>query len=341
MTTPLPEITPDTLLEEVRTQRELLLRLAERVGFETATPAVQASPPEPTPEAAPDGAAVADLRLEYAEARREFEEMIGQSRRAEEELKQRNAELEAADRARADLETSLAAASERLRALQAEISVAEEKLHETDARHDKLTQAVAEAERLLAQAEPIRREKSDVEAKLALLASQEAEYRGYKESYDATQALLGRLWPDWLRDGPLTAWREELERAQFQADAAPSAALLFSALHSYRASLRETSDTRVLLDAVREVSRRLYQWLKDLGKSEDEAAGIAQAWAAGINRECEGKAEAEVPMPGDPADSTWMSFRPGAGVVPLVLSVQTWCVRDAQKRPLNKAQITV
>jgi DNA repair exonuclease SbcCD ATPase subunit len=320
--------------------------------------------------------ALADIRLQCDGALRDLQQTIEQSLQADADLRERQAAIETANQARAAAEKELAtalvaadqtraavekelevaietanrsravaendleAARERLHAAEAEVANADAELEKRRAQREEVEQAVAEAHGVIAQAEPVRRNKADVEAKLAALAAKEAEYLGYRENHEAAQRLLARLWPDWLRDGALTSWREEIERAQFQADAPASAALLFAALHGYRAALRETSDTRALLDAVREVARRLYQWLKDLGKTETEAAEIAQLWAAGINRECEGKAEVEVPLPGDPADATWMSFRPGAGGTPVVLSVQTWCVRDAQKRPLNKALIT-
>jgi DNA repair exonuclease SbcCD ATPase subunit len=348
MTTPLPDITQDTLLQEVRTQRELLNRLLEKLGLD-APPAATSSEPSlvedasasapPPQETALEKAkadlemALADIRLEHEKARRELETTLEQSKHAEAELLQRQQAVEAAKSARTEAESELAA-------VRAEIVKLKETLQQIEARRQELETAAAEAEGVIEQAEAISRDKADLETKLAALAAQETEYRGYREDYEATQRVLTRIWPEWLRDGALASWREQIEIAQFQAEAPASATLLFAALHGYRAALRETTDSRVLLDAIREVARRLYQWLKDQGKTENEAAEIAQSWAAGINRECDGKAEVEVPIPGDPADSTWMSFRPGASAMPVVVSVQTWCVRDSLKRPLNKAQIT-
>ena len=181
---------------------------------------------------------------------------------------------------------------------------------------------------------------ANADQKLDELHSLEAEYTGYREAHAAAGRLVALIWPSWVLTGEFSRWREKLESGIYAPEAPASAMLLFSAIHGYNAALREAGDSRVLLDSLRELSRRLFTWLRELGDRESEAAAHAQEWAVQINRECTGKAEVEVPIPGNPADTSWMLFPPRTGGSDIV-SIQTWCVRDGQKRPINKAQVTV
>ena len=183
-------------------------------------------------------------------------------------------------------------------------------------------------------------EEVNLEAKSRLLASREDELGiGLEQVKDAGE-LLRKLWPEWLCGEDLRHWKELIEKDVFSANSPPSFSLLFAAIHNYNASLRDP-DNRILLDALRDLGRRLYQWLKDLGKSEESTAEVAEAWAASINAECEERCAIQVAVPGNPANNKWMSFTPRSGSAPDVASVRSWCVSDNQGRPIHRAEVAV
>ena len=157
------------------------------------------------------------------------------------------------------------------------------------------------------------------------------------EGLAQTRRLLVKIWPGFLLGEAFAAWKDRLETALLldQTPAAP--ALLFANLHGYTACLLE-SDLKYLRDVLRDISRFLYVWLKEEGHGEHAACEIAQQWASAFNAECAGKCEIEVPEPGTPANNQWMTFPPRGGA-PDVITVKTWCVKDAAKRVIHRAEV--
>ncbi len=249
------------------------------------------------------------------------------------ELDEKRAELNAV---KSEAEDARALLTE----LETETTAAQKSFVEIARQQREAEQVIAQSAQARDQLAAVEEGRAEAGRKLEELRAKEAEYAGYRDGHAAAQQLLARIWPAWLVTPEFSRWRVQIEDAIHAVNAPPAATLLFSALHGYNAALREAGDSRVLLDSLRELSRRLFAWLKELGQSEEEAAAVAQAWAAQINRECAGKAEVEVPLPGNPAEAGWMLFAPRTGSADIV-SVQTWCVRDAQKRPINKAQVTL
>ena len=97
-----------------------------------------------------------------------------------------------------------------------------------------------------------------------------------------------------------------------------------------------------VFNALRDVSRRLFAWLKERNVSDYDASAVAQSWAEQINRECAGRCEIEVPVPGSPAQSQTMLYQPRPGVsAQSVLTVQSWCVRGAKREVIHRANVTV
>lgn len=156
----------------------------------------------------------------------------------------------------------------------------------------------------------------------------------------ADKFILNRCWPEWIKSNSLAEWYEILYHALADSSSPPSVGLLFAALHTSNAALCD-NDPKTLHDSLRDIGRRLYAWLRDLEKSEIDAANIAERWARVINAHCAGRGEVDVPVPGCEANNQWMIFQPRGGSSPDVLSVRTWCVRDAQKRPVHRAEVTV
>lgn len=154
------------------------------------------------------------------------------------------------------------------------------------------------------------------------------------------QVFLDRLWPHWLRADEMGEWKMQIESEIAGDNSSAAAGLLFAALHSFSAALLD-EDPKSLHDSLRDVGRRLYAWLRELGRSAEEASDIAEKWALSINQECRGSVEVEVPVPGHAANNQWMIFQPRGGSSPDVLSVRSWCVRDALKRPVHRAEVTV
>jgi hypothetical protein len=186
----------------------------------------------------------------------------------------------------------------------------------------------------------VKAETSDIDLKSKMIAAREEELRLGIEQVKHSSELLSKLWPKWLCGEDLRNWKELIERDAFAENSPPSFCLLFAAIHNYTASLRDT-DHRILLDALRDLGRRLYQWLKDLGKSEESNAEVVEVWAMAINNECEGRCSIQVAIPGNPANNKWMNFIPRGGSSPDVASVRSWCVSDNQGRPIHRAEITV
>jgi len=183
-------------------------------------------------------------------------------------------------------------------------------------------------------------EETDLEAKSRLLASREEGLRIGLEKVEHADELMRKLWPEWLCGEDLKHWKELIERDVFSENSPPSFSLLFAAIHNYNASLRDP-DNRIFLDALRDLGRRLYQWLRDLGKSENIIAEVAEAWAVAINAECKERCAIQVAVPGNPANNKWMSFTPKSGSSPDVANVRSWCVSDNQGRPIHRAEVVV
>jgi len=211
----------------------------------------------------------------------------------------------------------------------------------------------------------------DLESKKATLSEELGEYRSIAEQTDAicslkeerdralvkesellaqceelrklnaiAQALSDRLWPVWLKAEDMGEWKMAIESALADNTSSPAVGLLFAAIHSFSAAMHD-EDPKTLHDSLRDVGRRLYAWLLDAGRTDEEASTIAEKWAKSINEECRGRGEIEVPVPGHAANNQWMIFQPRGGSSPDVLSVRSWCVRDSLKRPVHRAEVTV
>lgn len=204
-----------------------------------------------------------------------------------------------------------------------------------------LTSSLAEARGLIEQTDKLRQLQEENARAAADLESKRAEFEDYRRAGEKASVLLRSIWPQWMRDDPVAEWKARIESRIFGADAAASLGLLFAALHTYSAAVRDL-DPRTLHDALRDVGRRLYAFLRESqSASETECAQVAEQWAAAINQECAGRGEVEVPVPGNAANSQWMIFQPRGGSSPDVTSVRSWCVRDAQKRPVHRAEVIV
>ncbi len=306
----------------------LLDRLVRELDSRPLSSVPQAVLQEEDAEAGPDGAGAA-----LDDAREGLAELQSETLKAQRELDSLVEQLADADKQLALSRTALQAAQEGLAAAQRETQeLAEEK--------ESLSGAIAEARALVDGAGSLRAQTETVKARMAELKTLERDLATAKQEGENARNLLEKLWPAWLQAGALADWKGAIEASAFDPQSPPSAGLLFAALHGYNASLRD-SDVKSLHDNLRDVGRRLYPWLKDLGHSESEAATVAEAWADAINQECEGRASIQVAVPGNPASNKWMFFTPTGGSSPDVASVRSWCVSDPQKRPIHRAEISV
>ena len=167
--------------------------------------------------------------------------------------------------------------------------------------------------------------------------SQRAALREQAAALDQTRRVIVKIWPGFLLGDAFTYWKERLETALLREQTPAAPALLFANLHGYTACLLE-SDLKYLRDVLRDISRFLYAWLKEEGHSEHDACTVAQEWAAAFNAECAGRCEIDVPEPGTPANNQWMTFPPRGGA-PDVVTVKTWCVKDAARRVIHRAEV--
>jgi len=204
---------------------------------------------------------------------------------------------------------------------------------------DSILEAQAESEQLAEPPVSSRPHGPEDEAK-AKIEAQPSELDSCSSISANDKFILNRCWPEWIKSDSLAEWNETLYYAAADPSSPPSVGLLFAALHTSNAALCDT-DPKTLHDSLRDVGRRLYAWLRDLEKSDIDAANIAEKWALVINAHCTGRAEVEVAVPGHEANNQWMIFQPRGGSSPDVVSVRTWCVRDAQKRPVHRAEVTV
>ena len=274
----------------------------------------------------PAAALVADLNEQVEKAQQELDELVLA-------LGEKDAKLEAARATLTTTEQTL----EQLEEQKARLTTEVEAFEQTKEQFQILQQERAEVEEHL---RVLKSEEVEFEAKSRLLTSREEGLRIGLEKVGHAGELMRKLWPEWLCGEDLRHWKELIEMDVFSENSPPSFSLLFAAIHNYNASLRDP-DNRIFLDALRDLGRRLYQWLKDLGKSEESIAEIAESWASAINTECAERCAIQVAVPGNPANNKWMSFTPRSGSAPDVASVRSWCVSDNQGRPIHRAEVAV
>lgn len=119
------------------------------------------------------------------------------------------------------------------------------------------------------------------------------------------------------------------------------AGLLATTLAGYSFALREPDD-RNLADAVRDVGRRLFTWMRIRGADVSQSTELARTVAAHINMECSGRCDVEVPTPGGPAQNQTMLFQPRPGTSDqTVVTVQSWCVRGPKREVIHRASINL
>lgn len=228
------------------------------------------------------------------------------------------------------------AAAEHARELgrrQAALGALEEEFQTAQARlADARRQAESAEERVMDH----QRRAGEIEADLE---GRRAELQTEADLLDQTRRVITLIWPRFMLTPPFAPWKESVEKSLLSEAPSSSAALLFANLHGYTACLLE-NDLKYLRDGLRDISRFLYAWLKESGHQESAAFEIALAWAAAFNEECTGRCEIEVPQPGTPANALSMTFPP-RGSSPEVVSVRTWCVRDAQRRVIHRAEVFI
>ena len=199
---------------------------------------------------------------------------------------------------------------------------------------------LADAKQRAAAAETLARENQQrADDSAAAFAARAAELRAQADALDRTRRVVTRIWPRFLLAPAFAEWKTGLETTILGDTPSSAVALLFANLHGYTACLLE-NDLKYLRDGLRDISRFLYAWLKETGHNERESFEVALAWAAAFNEECAGRCEIEIPEPGTPANALSMTFPP-RGSSPEVVSVRTWCVRDAQRRVIHRAEVFI
>lgn len=155
------------------------------------------------------------------------------------------------------------------------------------------------------------------------------------------QLLHQFIWPHWLMvGGELQNWGARLIEQSASPNALGSARLLLATLHLYTAALAEPEggDPRVLLDALRDLGRRLVSWLHDTETVTTDVADFAELWADHINRDCSSRqVSVRVPQPETAAESSWMNYNPKVGS-PDIGSIQSWAVYG-EKKLIAKAEV--
>jgi len=174
------------------------------------------------------------------------------------------------------------------------------------------------------------------------LKKREEKLKKNRESVQADIQWLKNQLPSWLQKDKIVACSDELWKdvRNHSNPASTTAGLLIATLSLYTYAERDKTDARAVADALRDVGRRLFSWLKE--RELGDASTIAQEWADRINSECGGRCEIEVPMPGTPAQYQTMLYQPRAGVsAQSVISVQSWCVRGAKREVIHRAAVSI
>lgn len=246
----------------------------------------------------------------------------------------------------ARMEAAVAAGWEQQKQIESEVSMARlkllrlaEKQHQFELHRQHYEQVVAEGKALatdLAAREQAAKQREEA------VSCREHDVSARSERLEATRYWLESLVPSWLNESDVSEWRNALmDDAQHPRSASTTAGLLFATLSLYTFAQRDT-DMRAIADALRDLGRRFFAWLKERNVSDAQASNIAQVWAAHINRDCEGRCELEVPVPGAPAQSQTMLYQPRPGVTAQsIVAVQSWCVRGAKREVIHRANVTV
>jgi len=271
-------------------------------------------------------ATLAELKFNVAKSQEELDQIVRELARRDDERSAMDISLNHLQKQVQDLET-------RKGDLESELAALEGFRLESDALRKEAANLTQRIQQMQGEADLLESRRRDLE-----LREGEAQ-RGREEGIHANQ-LLGRIWPGWMKSPGLQKWKERLEHDVFSPEAPPSFGLLFAAIHTYNAALRDP-DSRFLLDALRELGRRLYQWLRDLNLDEMAVAEHVETWAAAINTECEGRSSLLVAIPGTQANNKSMVFAPRGGSSPDVVSARSWCVVDQQGRPIHRAEVVV
>jgi hypothetical protein len=281
-----------------------------------------------------------------AKAEEELTQLWQQIEQAKAELKRL---LAANDEQAADLERwgdDVVKASDEHQRLKAEAVAAEVQIHRLKEEEIRILTNHAHYEAVIDRAGIAQREldarEQNVSANEAELAKREQIVNKLAARLDGTRYWLESLLPTWLREEGFAPWHDAMmEDAKHPSDSSTAAGLLFASLSLYTYAQRDT-DARAVADALRDVGRRLFAWLKERNLGDYDASAVAQAMAEQINRECSGRCELEVPVPGSAAQNQTMLYQPRPGVsAQSVLTVQSWCVRGAKREIIHRASITV
>ncbi len=227
-----------------------------------------------------------------------------------------------------------------------EAAAAERQIHRLNEERSRIMHDRAQYESVIEQAGRAQREldvrEQNISASESVLTQREQAINERAVRLDGTRFWLESLLPAWLQEENIAPWRDAMmEDAQDPRTASTAAGLLFATLSLYTHAQRDT-DARAVADALRDVGRRLFAWLKERNLGDYDASTVAQIMVEHINRECSGRCELEVPVPGSPAQNQTMLYQPRPGVsAQSVVSVQSWCVRGAKREVIHRATVTV
>jgi|GEM_PF-4400643 len=337
----------NALPERLRTLLAQLTKMPFQIEQELdALLASSAAPPAAHQPVPPSNDAVAKVESELTELWREIEQAKSERNALTEQNDKLNAKNEELASGLSQCEDAIAQADIQYKNLLAEGEAAKVQLQRFAEEQQQISFHRAQYQEVLeraqaAQAESQAREQSLATAERAL-ALREQRVNEQVERLEGTRYWLENLLPGWLREEGIAPWRDALmEDAQIERASSNTAGLLFATLSLYTYAQRDT-DARAVADALRDVGRRLYAWLKERNMGDYDASSVAQAMAAHINRECAGRCELEVPVPGTPAQNQSMLYQPRPGVsAQSVISVQSWCVCGAKREVIHRATVTV
>jgi hypothetical protein len=143
------------------------------------------------------------------------------------------------------------------------------------------------------------------------------------------------VFPAVMGGPPLDRWRGNIEEGIRSGN--PDAGILAAELHVVAACEGGEPDSRLLLGALKEVSRYLVRFLASAGGEPAQIVEELTAWAEQFNSVAQGRYSIQVPRLGASVDLGYASPKPG---VKTVSSVLTWAVRNANGVAEFKAEVS-
>ena len=232
------------------------------------------------------------------------------------------------------------------RSSHAVLSLAEEERRTATSQLEEARRIVAEHSELMAKVGVLRKEAEGLAARVEAVANREQAVDTATRALESegcrveeAKVALGELMTKWGENGELfwpkvfrsETWHRLMSDLFDQATGDPKAGGLLAALFRLNFAEQGTDDAD-LLDAYREIGRRVYAWNSEYAVVLKFASALNESGRAGLR--------VKVVLPSDVLQAEWMNFRPGLRNVQRVLG---WAIfreqGDGEAECVERAEI--